>query len=103
MKKLNKPVVGRYTSLPKKWSIKKPAVDILYFSVYFRDRVTSEVDRLQELCKKWQAIIDSKEDGDKVLNFAGEVRIVWFLGNSTEFLQIKFLFFRGPFFLQQAL
>merc|ERR1712241_671777 len=34
--------------------------------VYFRDRVTSEVDRLQELCKKWQAIIDSKEDGDKV-------------------------------------
>ena len=26
VKKLNKPVVGRYTSLPKKWSIKKPAV-----------------------------------------------------------------------------
>ena len=41
-------------------SNQKPSV------VYFRDRVTSEVNRLQELCKKWQAIIDKKEDGDKV-------------------------------------
>ena len=31
VKKLNEPVVGRYTSLPKKWSIKKPA---LIFDVY---------------------------------------------------------------------
>jgi len=32
VKKLNEPVVGRYTSLPKKWSIKKPdiAMQILY-------------------------------------------------------------------------
>ena len=28
VKKLNKPVVGRYTSLPKKWSIKKPGLTL---------------------------------------------------------------------------
>ena len=35
VKKLNEPVVGRYTSLPKKWSIKKPGVRSKWFPSYF--------------------------------------------------------------------